>query len=65
MGYFPVRYDSRVVIYERKVFIRLATDSQLNDPLPVVKLLCAILFKTFFKSKCEARTKYPHNYLPT
>ena len=26
MGYFPVRYDSRVIIYERKMFIRLATD---------------------------------------
>ena len=26
MVYFPVRYDSRVVIYERKMFIRLATD---------------------------------------
>ena len=25
MGYFPVRYDSRVVIYEHKMFIRLAT----------------------------------------
>ena len=25
MGYFPVRYDSRVVIYKRKMFIRLAT----------------------------------------
>ena len=25
MGYFPIRYDSRVVIYERKMFIRLAT----------------------------------------
>ena len=25
MGYFPVRYDSRVVIYERKMFIRFAT----------------------------------------
>ena len=25
MGYFPVRYNSRVVIYERKMFIRLAT----------------------------------------
>ena len=24
MGYFPVSYDSRVVIYERKMFIRLA-----------------------------------------
>ena len=26
MGYFSVRYDSRVVIYERKMFIRLTTD---------------------------------------
>ena len=25
MGYFQVRYDSRVIIYERKMFIRLAT----------------------------------------
>ena len=25
MGYFPVRYDSRVVKYDRKMFIRLAT----------------------------------------
>ena len=24
MGYFPVRYNSRVIIYERKMFIRLA-----------------------------------------
>ena len=26
MEYFKVMYDSRVVIYERKMFIRLATD---------------------------------------
>ena len=25
MGYFPVRYNSRVVIYERKMFIIMAT----------------------------------------
>ena len=25
MEYFQVRYDSRVVIYDRKLFIRLAT----------------------------------------
>ena len=25
LGYFQVRYNSRVVIYERKMFIRLAT----------------------------------------
>ena len=28
MEYFLVRYDSRVVIYERKMFIRLATVAQ-------------------------------------
>ena len=27
MGYFPVRYDSGVVNYDRKMFIRLATGS--------------------------------------
>ena len=25
IGYFPVRYDSRVVIYEHTMFIRVAT----------------------------------------
>ena len=29
MEYFQVRYDSRVVIYEHKMFIRLATGSYL------------------------------------
>ena len=29
-GIFPVRYDSRVVIYELKMFIRLATGTQLS-----------------------------------
>ena len=31
MGYFPVRYDSRVIIYERKMFIRLATGEYHNE----------------------------------
>ena len=31
MGYFQVRYDSRVVNYDRRVFIRLATDQSLNS----------------------------------
>ena len=26
MGYFPVRYNSRVIIYDHRGFIRLATD---------------------------------------
>ena len=30
MGYFPVRYDSRVVIYEHKMFIRLATGQPIG-----------------------------------
>ena len=30
MGYFQVRYDSRVVIYDRRAFIRLATDGTLK-----------------------------------
>ena len=33
MGYFPVRYDSRVVIYERKMFIRLATGDNVISKL--------------------------------
>ena len=35
MGYFPVRYDFKVVIYERKMFIRLATG--LHEPLSASK----------------------------
>ena len=31
MGNFLVRYDSRVVIYERKMFIRLATDEHIGQ----------------------------------
>ena len=38
MGYFQVRYDSRVVIYDRRAFIRLATE---EDPVtnPVISIL--------------------------
>ena len=40
MGYFQVRYDSRVVSYERKCFITVATelvkDSTLNGLLTAV-----------------------------
>ena len=43
MGYFPVRYTSRVVIYERKMFIRLAT----RLPLHVFRCIatCVYLYK--------------------
>ena len=30
MEYFLIRYDSRVIIYEHKMFIRLATDVYLR-----------------------------------
>ena len=33
MGYFQVRYDSRVVNYERRGFIRLATEADVNTNL--------------------------------
>ena len=43
MGYFQVRYDSRVVIYKHKMFIRLATDVQptLNkNRCDFIKCMC-------------------------
>ena len=33
MGYFQVRYNSRVVIYDRRGFIRLATGDSVSKPL--------------------------------
>ena len=32
MGYFPVRYNSRVVNYDRRGFIRLAAGQAFNLP---------------------------------
>ena len=40
MGCFQVRYDSRVINYERKLFIRLATDGTALQVLNVV--LCKL-----------------------
>ena len=43
MGYFTVRYDSRVVIYDCKNFIRLATGLQFysfGDYLGNKKISC-------------------------
>ena len=48
MGCFQVRYDSRVVIYERKLFIRLATvvsDATVLPTLPTTlaaSLVCIL-----------------------
>ena len=44
MGYFPVRYDSKVVNYNRKMFIRLATGvkySTLVLSILIVFLVCS------------------------
>ena len=41
MEYFQVRYDSRVVIYERKMFIRLATG--LNSLMFANSVILSIL----------------------
>ena len=45
MGYFPVRYDSRVIIYERKMFIRLATACDLQHPIKMMYFRVEKLFK--------------------
>ena len=45
MGYFPVKYDSRVVIYEHKMFIRLATGNGLanKNNLVVTHMILLVL----------------------
>ena len=45
MGYFPVRYDSRVVNYDRRGFILLATrwTFQKNSLFPAQKIILPIL----------------------
>ena len=50
MGYFPVRYYSRVVIYERKMFIRLATDVGIKSSQTFPKEVDTsyILFRKIF-----------------
>ena len=39
MEYFLVMYDSRVVIYERKMFIRLATGLSPRLPPNIIRVL--------------------------
>ena len=43
MGYFPVKYDSRVVLYERKMFIRLATGYFLLQSSDCMLETCMLL----------------------
>ena len=47
MGYFQVRYDSRVVNNERKLFIRLATAVQVRIPNILFQHLIDALFVIF------------------
>ena len=57
MGYFPVRYDSRVVIYDRRGFIRLATGRYLNV---IVKQIFNLRFRqTPFSSPKPFLLLYP------
>ena len=48
MGYFQVRYDSRVVNYDHRGFIRLATEIGSSNP---VRSNCYLL-STVLKRKC-------------
>ena len=63
MGYFQVRYDSRVVIYERKMFIRFATGLFLNFRLFFKQLKVAadlILNQVIWCSKVTDYIFYYH-----
>ena len=53
MGYFPVRYNSRVVIYEHKMFIRLATDSLQSLPIRLQNkyFFCNLLPRQFWHKR--------------
>ena len=47
MGYFQVRYDSRVVIYDRRGFIRLATGQRQGS---TYRLCCCCCCSSIFHS---------------
>ena len=51
MGYFQVRYDSRVVIYDRRGFIRLATGVLIHRftffAMGSITILADLLFDWF------------------
>ena len=62
MGYFQVRYDSRVIIYEHKLFIRLATGKyrtalflKMGKPRPLFHLFLSFQIHTtiFTTNNCE------------
>ena len=51
MGYFQVRYDSRVVIYDREGFIRLATVLSFDSQIEVFHK-----YEEFFKENFEVNS---------
>ena len=51
MGYFPVRYDSRVINYERRGFIRLATEDTDSNQAFVIFIKIFILQLTVLRKK--------------
>ena len=67
MGYFQVGYDSRVINYDHRAFIRLATGlwQGLNLPCPIslgwmreiMKTVCACYFKYKVKQSSEKKSK--------
>ena len=65
MGYFQVRYNSRVIIYERKMFIRLATDVSGLNPV-IGKIYVEHLFSVFNnknKEKEAGNGPFKKNYV--
>ena len=60
MGYFQVRYDSRVVNYDRKLFIRLATEIMARKNayhslnIMIKKNNCRERHSDYFRIKNEA-----------
>ena len=66
MGYFPVRYDTRVVNYDRRGFIRLATDDSIfskffleNGPFSGLYFLYFRIFNTV-----DSKSNVQYNFLP-
>ena len=56
MGYFQVRYNSRVVNYDRRGFIRLATEmSSLKQQFFVIQMLTYIFTHTRTRSRRRHR----------
>ena len=63
MGYFHVRYASRVLIYERKMFIGLATEAEEGNNVHLYQLMET--YASSFFSDMEVRTPHypPHTNL--